>query len=388
MEKNNTKISSPRLLLNAEAFGFGPSAAMAGFFERLRPAFKTVAFMGGGHTIDLHNDLPYDHLYDITDLSPDSPVIEDILKDYDIFFTAMDSAMASRAKACGLRVFYYDALSWYWSDIPLAAKRADLYMGQNFFGVKDRLVENFHHAVLVPPIVERKNIIREKRDTIFINLGGLQNPFWSLDDTLDYARLIVQSIKHIMPANEKLVIASSQKIAQPLQDLGVVTLSWQEKEALLSRTKMAFMTPGLGNIYEAAAYNIPTAWLPPSNDSQGQQLDLLKQNHISDADLDWFQFLNQPIDYKKPQEKVLENIHSALTKTMLSPVCKNDLRDAIRTCFLHLSYMQSHAYSSQTANLLARFGSGGSHLIPDLVIQHAYHVNPYNQNKGPYYAYR
>ena len=49
-----------KLLLTAEAFGFGPSAAIAQIFKFLREYVHTIAFAGTGHTLDIQRPLYYD----------------------------------------------------------------------------------------------------------------------------------------------------------------------------------------------------------------------------------------------------------------------------------------------------------------------------------------
>ena len=58
-----------KLLLNAEPFGFGPTAAIASFFSYLRKDFKFLGYLGKGHTLDLQMTLAYDAIYDVSDSS-------------------------------------------------------------------------------------------------------------------------------------------------------------------------------------------------------------------------------------------------------------------------------------------------------------------------------
>jgi hypothetical protein len=51
------------------------------------------------------------------------------------------------------------------------------------------------------------------------------------------------------------------------------------------------MTPGLGNIYEAAALAKRVFWLPPANASQGQQLVTLKRRGLAPFAADWHDIL-------------------------------------------------------------------------------------------------
>jgi hypothetical protein len=66
MAKKNTEQTKQRLLLNAEAFGFGPTAAIADCFPFLKERFSTIGFIGSGHTLDLQRPLAYDAIHDVS----------------------------------------------------------------------------------------------------------------------------------------------------------------------------------------------------------------------------------------------------------------------------------------------------------------------------------
>lgn len=359
-----------RLLLNAEPFGFGPSAAIAGFLPHLRPHFETVGFVGKKHALDLQKGLPYDALHDVTAMGRDerAETLAPVFAQYDVFMTAMDYKMAGLAKDAGLKVFYYDALAWYWPGIPKRVKKGDLYLAQDFFGVKERVSEAFKDAAaephVVPPIAPNAPQGAEKTH-VLINLGGLQNPYWPVAGVVDYARAVITSLRAVMPAGENLVIAGSRAVAAELENEGVRTYSRREMEGVLAGAKAAFMTPGLGNIYDAAAFGLPTAWLPPANDSQGRQLDLLKQNAMQDGALDWAEIGAGKIDYRAEQGSVLEKIAAAATA-----LAENG---AVREKFSALAAARYAALpaASNTVKLLDRFGRDGEAKVAGLVVQKA-----------------
>src|SRR5690242_5854427 len=54
------EVSKKRVLVTAEPFGFGPSAAAAHFFPYLRPLVQHLAYAGSGHTLDIQRQLGYD----------------------------------------------------------------------------------------------------------------------------------------------------------------------------------------------------------------------------------------------------------------------------------------------------------------------------------------
>lgn len=365
MEKPAINPSQKRLLLNAEPFGFGPSVAIASIFPHLREKFAYIGFVGKGHTLDVQRKLPYNTTYDISDLAPDTEEVhlKKLATQYDIFFTAMDFLLAKRMRSYGVeKTCRYDALAWYWPNMPEALGEDDLYLAQDFFGVKERLqahAKHFSEAHVVPPVVPKKEP-KEKGQHVLINLGGLQNPLWSLEEPTIYARKLIASLFTVVPANEKVIIATSQAVAERIGSPKLI-YSREEMKGILARTKYAFMTPGLGNIYDSALYDIPTVWLPPANDSQGQQLNLLVQHGMADASVDW-KDAGISINYRQNQHAALEQISAAVRHATLDTLIAN-LR--------HRHGTLRGKITSATSALLERFGIGGEERVANLVHQFA-----------------
>jgi hypothetical protein len=366
-------MSSPKLLLNAEPFGFGPTAAIASIFPHLRDHFDTLSYVGKHHTLDLQYNLPYDHVHDVSEMGKEEreDTLLPIFSEYDVFLSAMDHKMVEIAQKAGLSVFYYDALAWYWKDIPDSVKKSDLYIAQDFFGVEQRLNEIFGEAASqnniarVAPIVSVPKAAKAKKYTL-INLGGLQNPYTPLEDLTDFARHVIDGLRAVIPDNQEIIIACSKAIVERLNDPHVKTYDRAEMEDILAQSSTAFMTPGLGNIYDAAAYDIPTVWLPPANDSQGQQLRLLAQHKMMDGALDWHHFTDiAPIDYKKEQIDVLEQISKLAQNFALEASDHVAFRNAASMAYRDLKA------NSQCGALIKKFGTGGEKEIANLVINKA-----------------
>ena len=357
MEKSKLK-----LLLNAEPFGFGPTAAIATFFPYIRENFEHLGYLGKNHTLDLQKNLPYDSIHDVSGLSDEE--IKKILTQYDVFCTALDFETASLAKAAGLKVVIYDPLTWYWKSIPQIVSMSDLYLTQDFFGVGERLQHEpkfFPKDVrIIAPIVSAKRPRISKRYTL-INLGGLQNPFWSADEVVHYSRIFIKAIKECISPSEHIIIATSNAVALKLADEDVKNYSRSEIHEILQNTKYAFMTPGLGNIYDVAKFDIPPVWLPPANDSQGQQLDLLKSHSLSDGEIDWSD-IGMSIDYRQEQPVVLQHIKDAIYSVTDTAVLKNKIR-----AFCNDMNLKD---SSLTTKLIDEFGTGGAEAVGKLLYEY------------------
>ncbi len=391
---DNSVMNKKRLLLNAEPFGFGPTAAIADCFPHLREHFGKVGYVGVGFTLDLQRPLPYDSLHDVTGVPAElsDAVLADIFSQYDIFLTALDFCMAEKARAAGLTVVIYDPLTWYWKTIPQVVKDADLYIAQDFFGVRERLQQESHlfnaeRVRVVPPIIGDVAHASGVRDTVLLNLGGLNNPFWSAEGTLAYARFIVeaftavaQNVEVVIAANK--CIAANARIADELAEFGVKNLSRAEMQEVLKGAKFALMTPGLGNVYDAARFDIPTIWLPPANDSQGQQLFMLLEADMVDGHVDWHHLLpGKAIDYSAEQTVVLKKVALAVTKSCGSKTAKRvlerHLAESIESMDRAIQWRMETRRSSRerapafslTSQLVDKFGAGGAREVARLVAE-------------------
>ncbi len=356
-----------RILLNAEPFGFGPSAAIAEIFPHLRDKISSLGYAGYGHTLDLQQKLAYDAIYDFGDAanSRKKEKFQQLAVDYDIFITALDFEAAKWAKEMGLKVIIYDPLTWFWKDIPPEIKQMDLYIAQNFFGVSERIKANpddFPETVIVPALVSpnQKATSYEPSKELLVNLGGLNNPFLEEKDLILFSTLVFETIKNACSTEfDKTTYLANQTIAKAMATLCTVeTLTPQETQSRLSSSNLAIMTSGLANLYEASLMNKKVIWLPPVNDSQGQQIMLLKQHGMVDYHLDWLDIFveDEPIDYFDAQEKVMRQIAIYLKRLSQEPASRIRFKE-----FLLRVYADSLKDKSLTLpSLASTFGTDGA----------------------------
>jgi hypothetical protein len=297
-----------KIMMNAEAFGFGPAAAIASIFKTLKNSelVSRLDYIGTGHTLDLQKRLDYDNIY----LFENEFNFKTIVKDYDFFITALDFEKAKFANEVGVKTIIYDNLLWYWKCIPISLYNANAYIVQDFYGVKERIkLINMNNINLIPPsiVTPLKN---DNKKIILINFGGLENPYWNVSVTIKYIRKILNSLLPLLAGHEIIITASKSHI-QYLKEFDIKNLSFSEMQCVLSRTKYIIATPGLGNINEIANYNIPSLFLPPANDSQGQQLMILRNENLISNYIDW-EDIGSSINYKDKQKIVLNNIENQI----------------------------------------------------------------------------
>lgn len=294
-----------KLLLNAESFGFGPSASISAIFDIINKLFPNyqVDYIGSGHSLDLQSHLPYHKIYEFNENT-----FSTFVKNYDFFITALDFEKAKKAKESGVKTIIYDTLLWYWKDKNIV-HYADYYITQDFYGVKE-IVESLEleNTLIIPPLIQKKEVSQKNKNLLLINFGGLENPFWDIHVTTQYIDNILSTILPILEEKfNNIRIVCSKKHLNHLKKYPVTSVSYQEMQELLQEAKFIIATSGLGNIYEIANYQIPSLFLPPVNDSQGQQLEILQQVGLIDNCLNWKDFQSS-INYFDEQKNVLNQI--------------------------------------------------------------------------------
>ena len=296
---------------------FGPSASISCIFNILKKQFPSyeIDFIGQGHTLDLQSNLPYNNIYRYKN----EKQFKELISDYNYFITALDFEKAKFAKECNVKTIVYDTLLWYWKDKSFV-KYADYYITQKFYGVKDILNElKVNNSFVISPLIQKKERHPSSTEFLLINFGGLENTFWSLDITVTYVRNILSILLPVAQQKFKHIkIVCSQNHLTYLKDLNVSTVSYQEMQFLLQQASYVIATPGLGNIYEIANYQVPSLFLPPVNDSQGQQLKILKKEGLIDNDLDNLENFIHQFNFDKfsivSQEKIQKQGNMSLKK--------------------------------------------------------------------------
>ena len=185
-----------KILMNAEAFGFGPSALIANLYSCMKQsqAFKEyqIDYAGTGHSLDLQRKLSYQNIYEVLDKEH----FQQLVKNYDVFITALDFEKAEWARDMQVQVIVYDNLTWYWRKFPEVVHDCH-YIAQNFYGVKQRLEEQaVKNYTLVAPLLKHIKAIqkRTEKNRVLINFGGLENPLWKTEVTVNYMEHILASL--------------------------------------------------------------------------------------------------------------------------------------------------------------------------------------------------
>ncbi|QNP74587.1 hypothetical protein IAG44_37475 [Streptomyces roseirectus] len=359
----------PRILLNAEAFGFGPAAAAAVLADELAASGAEVGYLGGGHTLDLQHRPPYAAVHDVTGLSEAACLdrLRVLAGEYDAFLTSMDFALGLAARQAGFRVAVYDALAWFWPGAwPVVRDESVLYVAQEFFGVRERVASDAELAgrtVLVPPLVSPGGGWRGGGRQVVVNLGGLCNPFWAPGEVETYARIVVSGVRAGVPSSCSVLVATSEAIARALGDSvrGVTVGTYRRDQVLdlLRAAPYAFMTPGLGNLYDAAAVGVPTVLLPATNTTQARQADVVAAQGYCDARVDWADF-GLAVDFGDGDPEMTGVLTAALRE--LGAEGDGRFGERVAASVREMGH-------GRASGLLERFGVGGGRVAAGAVLK-------------------
>lgn len=303
-----------KIWVHAEAFGYGPSALTLTILPRLRKLVAVsgapVAFeyIGEGHTLELNTCPPWDRVHECSVLSPrGKEALEDLVRLHrpSLIISSVDEAFAEVVSQLeSTKLIVIDQLLWSWPSIPLSWRAAAKVIAVNYVGVQECIrKEHLHNAVVVPPLLPSTDEISftgPQKGTL-INLGGLRNPFTPLSENVAYATLILHVIKTAVetrndPDDFPVQCIVSQEVSAGMNSDLASSTTPANARALLARSKTAFLTSGLTNIYDAADCGGRVVFLPPTNKTQGLQPQLLKDElGCSLKRIDWHD-LNVALD--------------------------------------------------------------------------------------------
>lgn len=404
-----TMISKPVVLCNAQAYGFGPAAIFHVLLPHLRFALHeedlSLQYVGSGHTLALNRRRDstiecangsdkegvngWDEVYDLDVNESDGPKALTRLCEKlrpVLFVTVCDETAGMAALAAGIPIVVIDPLLWYWKDIPETWHRAEMVLAADFEGVRARVwKESLNNVLVVPavaPSLTDNAHARTSRDAdavdtsvrkgILVNMGGLRRPFVPVDEHVAYARVIDRAVRRALSAYDELRshATSLQVIAAPemVEALGpekARTVDPKEAQALLRSTSLVCMTPGLGNLFEASVYAQNVLTLPPSSNSQGQQMVILKRLGLLDRTIDWHELVGgEPVDYWSPSQESMQDIHAAQHKLIDMPEAQARLE---RHVFDAIRDSESSIGVTPLRGLVERFGERGEKVMAEAI---------------------
>ncbi len=346
-------MKPPSLLCTAEAFGFGPSAALHQIHPHLRELGYDLSYLGCGWTLEMHTRGMYQSVQDVDVRKPDGRALcRQALANTPALLSVCDLKAAQVGVESGAPTILYEVLAWFRRPAPPVYRRVQRLVCPDFFGVREALQESgVMNAHVVPPLMPVAAADVVKDAGVVVNLGGLQTPYTDVRSCAQYAQRMVDAVGALL--GPPLVLTSAT-VGQYLERCEVRTVGPVQARSYIAKARCSFLTGGIGNIMDAAGLQAPVCFLPPMSQSQGLQLALLRQHVPMVPTIAWREIAaNAPIDYHAGHTEVMPAIAQRIAAAS-APAGTKRLHACIRQALDALD--QPNAGHALHDALLQRFG--------------------------------
>jgi hypothetical protein len=302
------------ILIQAEAFCYGPSAIAARIVGDLGKRGYKLDYVTNGTKVLISDRCL------ITKFVNQSKITIHKLQQYDYVVVVMDWEFAKLAVEANCKVIFVDALSWFWRDIDPVVDKLDCYLGINFAGV-NRVVESINNpnSFVIPQMIDKPHGVT-KSDSGVVSIGGVTNPLYSDFYASKYARIAIDSVLYSRP---KARLFGNRSL-----DLRLNHSTKAEFDNCLSRAKYFIGTSGLGHITECIAHGTAALFLPPVNDSQYLQLQLLGHRSANWDYVSWEE-LGYEIDWNTNQASITQQIEKYTLDLLLNRSAQMKLTERV-----------------------------------------------------------
>ena len=293
-------MSSPNILCDAVAFGYGPIGKLLTVRNHLPGHYKfTLLATRGSYELGRLSSSDRIILCDTEEAKELDKVRAEFLAT-DLFINIMNPVSADYAHSLRVPMVHIDSLFWMWDSLPTSLAEADLYFIQNFVGVDTQLTKL---AVSSPTVVgaivdfRYKNCLKKKQ--LLVNFGGIRSKLIQpginsrypiiLSKILEEALRQHQFDRVLFTGDSETMSLFAQSLSIPRCYFGV--LPHDEFLVELSQSTLLITSPGLTTTYEAFAYTVPVVFLPPQNFSQFLILKRLRTEDAAPYSFHWLDFI-------------------------------------------------------------------------------------------------
>ncbi len=319
-----------KILIQAEAFCFGPASILARIVDDL--------YLNGfeiDYVINSTQVLVKDR-NKISKFINSSKLNSKLFSQYNYVVVVMDWEFARIAVEAGCKVIFVDALTWFWKTIDPIVNNFDCYLAINFSGV-ERIVENINNrnAFVVGQFIDPPQFIERSESGMF-SIGGVTNPFFDNFHASKYAKIAIDAVNS---TNSRIYLCGNR-----LLDFRLKTLGKSEFDQYLQNSRYFIGTSGLGHITECITHSIPALFLPPVNDSQYLQLQAI---NFRSPSWDWISWeeLGYDIDWSLGQAELIETFELSIISLLLN-------KPALRILQNRISEFVNHHNNSLNTNEL------------------------------------
>ncbi|BBM87097.1 hypothetical protein [Candidatus Uabimicrobium amorphum] len=308
------------VIFTAQPFGFGPVSKAIAIAEQISNA--TRIFFGTGVALDLAKIHDFEQVYELS--HDDVPQISSLLQNSDVFINVMDFPLIDIAAQTKCTSVLVDSLFWWWPTIPQQTHLADIYFCQDFIQpITDRIrKDNMHNAQVITPIITKHFNKGENINQAIINFGGcdgrVQNSFILVGKNSNYPFVILKLLLPILKKHfESILVTGRECVMDQCQSkfaddqVQYKMLSPKQMLSELHRSQVCFTTPGIQTFYDAAD-KLPLFFLPPSNHSHVDNLQLFADYKIATNYFDWQQVCRFPYNKCTTRQQKIDLVLSAI----------------------------------------------------------------------------
>ncbi|MBI4641748.1 MAG: hypothetical protein HY731_13715 [Candidatus Tectomicrobia bacterium] len=360
------------IAFTAQPFGFGPVSKILTIADQLGDVRKI--FFGTGVAYDLAKLHAFDEVHELN-LS-DETAIRGLLQHCDLCLNAMWFPLGSLVKSVGCPYYLVDSLLYFWPSKPAGVEDADRYFCQNFFTPIEEKVKDYGltNATIIGPIIDESIRCAEKKDQVVVNFGGLENPYVEIGKNSNYPfamlkillPLLQQRFRHILVTGRERVMALCRQTFTAYPSVSFSMLNHREMAKELAQSKVLLTAPGIQSFFDAAN-NVPVFMLPPQNNSNARNLDLLITQGVIRHYLRWNDLYDFPLHGQTTQDEEWEIsiILDCIRRFENSPQDQWILRDRI-AYFLADESTWPQLIETQVA-AVKRLGPSGARTIIDAI---------------------
>ncbi|WP_372364868.1 hypothetical protein [Candidatus Uabimicrobium sp. HlEnr_7] len=333
----------------AQSFGFGPVRKMIAIAEKLNGVYKI--FFGSGVAYDFAKAHFFDE-YHYLKHNEDTEILS-ILNRSNIFINVMDFELGGTAKKSSCQCIVVDSLLWFYPFRP-DVDYADYYFVQDFFrSSRERLKQySIKNARIIGPIVEYNEKKYKIIKQCIINFGGSDGkvcnshiavgkntnyPFIILRVLLPLLRIYFKNI--LVVGRQSVVDACSERFA--MKNVSFVMLKSKDMLKELSRSQALFSVPGIHSFLDAAD-KLPIFFLPPSNHSHLENLDVFIEHAVTTSYFSWSQYYKLQFGNTMSRQQKIDTVLQTINHFDRDYHAQQELQKIVR------SFIENEGVWSQT----------------------------------------
>lgn len=337
-----------KILLIAEPFGFGPAGSLMACRSQIENPDYRWRYIGPSFTAHIVMQEQFEQCFfmDNHDVLPEQ--VHDLIAWADIILSGTEFRVAEIIKDTTKKLIIYDPLFWFWPSLPELSYQNTYFICPNFDGLQEKFCQIPAHRkpyyfISRPPRYSRKDTFpADWHSFLLINLCGLVNPVLTLDG---YYEMLLDCLEKVLSGSkwQKITVTGNRSLIEQItqqrrwHQFEFQTFTHDDMIKWLSCANLFITSPGLNSALEAMSLEVPTAFLPPQNNSQAYQLEIFQKHGLLPVSMDWNSFLPVPFAWKDDSPR--RSIHALKQAMNACHASETSLRQLSRNLekIVHLS---------------------------------------------------